>query len=161
MTRLIIILLVALPITSSAEIPLDEAKRNGMQETLQNYIEHKKVIADICVYEQEWIPPSMPSSKGELIHRAVITHVHTGPWKVGQRIEYVYYMEDAPRYFGRFTSSVPGLLKTFFYDPDGSETLEEGILRIHSSGHWGFRRVDDVFAQLFALELESNPKLKN
>jgi hypothetical protein len=160
MKRLIITLLAALQITSFADIPLDEAKRNGMQETLQNYIKHNKVIADICVYEQEWIPPSKPFPKGQLIQRAVITHVHTGPWKVGQRIEYVHYIEDAPRYFGRFTSTVPGLLKTFFYDPDGSETNQEEVMKIEGDAHWGFGRVDDVFAQLFALELESNPKLK-
>ena len=160
MTRHIITLLVALQITSFADISLDEAKRNGMQETLQNYIQHSKVITDICVYQQEWIPPSKSFPKGQLIQRAVVTHVHTGPWKVGQQIEYVYDIEDAPRFFGRFTSTVPGLLKTFFYDPDGSETTQEGVIKIDGDGHWGFRRVDDVFAQLFALELQSNPKLK-
>ena len=161
MTRLIITLLVALQVSSMADIPLDEAKRNGMWETLQTYIKHNEVIADICVYEQAWIPPSKPSSKGQLIQRAVITHVHSGSLKVGQQIEYTHHMEDAPRFFGPFTSTVPGVLRTFFYDPDGSETLEEGILKIHSDGHWGFRRVEDVFAQLFALELETNPKLNS
>jgi hypothetical protein len=160
MTRLIIILLVALQIASFADVSLDEAKRNGMQETLQNYIEHNKVIVDICLFEQEWVPPSEQFPKGQLIQRAVVTHVHTGPWKVGQRIEYVHYIEDAPRYFGRFTSTVPGLLKTFFYDPDGSEINQGGVIKIDGDGHWGFRRVEDVFAQLFALELQSNPKLK-
>ena len=143
-----------------ADIPLDEAKHNGMWETLRNYIKHNEVIADVCVYEQAWIPPSKQSPKGQLIQRAVITHVHSGSWEVGQRIEYIHYIEDAPRFFGPFTATVPGELRTFFYDPDGSEAHGGGIIRISGDGHWGFRRLGDVFAQLFAIELQSNPKLK-
>lgn len=131
-----------------------------MWETLQSYIEHNSVITDICVYEQEWVPPSEVSPKGRLIQRAVVTHVHCGSWKIGQRIEYTHYIEDAPRFFGRFVSTVPGKLRTFFYDPDGSEALEDGLIVINGDGHWGFGRVDDVFADLFALEQAQNPKLK-
>lgn len=161
MTRLTISLLAALQLTSLAGLPLEEAKRNEMRETLQNYIETNEVIADICVYEQKWIPPSEHFSKGQLILRAVITHVHTGPWNVGQQIEYVHYMEDAPRFFGRFTSTVPGLLKTFFYNPNESETKTDGVIRIEGDRHWTFQRDADGFARLFALELESNPKLNS
>ena len=139
---------------------LEEAKKNGMWETLQNYIRHNSVIADICVYEQEWLPPSEKFPKGQLIQRAVVTHIHRGSWKIGQRIEYTHFIEDAPRYFGRFVSTVPGKLRTFFYQPDGSETSKDGMIVISGDGHWGFGRVDDVFAKLFALELKSNAKLK-
>lgn len=161
MIRLIITLLLALQVSSMAEITIDEAMRNGMRETLQNYIHHSEVIVDICVYEQAWIPPSKLIPKGQLVKRAVITHVHSGPWKVGQLIEYTHLIEDSPRFLGPFTSTVPGVLRTFFYNPDGSETHEESTIKISGDGHWGFRRVNDVFAQLFALELESNPKIKS
>jgi len=112
------------------------------------------------VCEQEWIPPSESFWKGQLVMRAVITHVYRGALEVGQRIEYSHLIEDAPRFFGRFRSTVPGELRTFFYEPDGSEVNEDGTFRIEGDGHWGFRRVGDDFAELFALELESNASLK-
>lgn len=153
-------LLVAFPGAMTADVTLEEARKNGMGETLQNYIQHNSVIADICVYEQEWIPPTKAFPKGRLIRRAVVTHVHCGSWKVGQQIEYTHFIEESPRIFKRFTSGVPGELRTFFCDPDGSETENEGMTQISGDGHWGFSRVGSVFAQLFALELKSNPKLK-
>lgn len=145
---------------SFAERTHEEAGKNGMQETLQNYIEHNSIIADICVFEQTWIPPSAKSSKGRLILRAVVTNVYSGTIRIGDRIEYADYIEDAPRFFDSFTSAVAGDLRTFFYDPDASEKVVDGWLKIQGEGHWGFSRVGGVFAELFALELKTNPKLK-
>lgn len=162
---IIIALLAFLQAPARAEITLEEAKTNGMQETLQTYIEQNAIIADICVYEQTWIPatgkvlPSGKDSQGKLIQRAVITHVHCGAAKVGDRIEYIHYIEEPPRLFKQFTSTVAGELRTFFYSPDKEHKLVEGILKIQGA-HWGFDRVGDVFAELFALELKTNPKLK-
>jgi hypothetical protein len=73
--------------------------------------------------------------------------------RVGQRIEYTNFIEDALRFFGPFTTTVPGVLRTFFYNPDGSEAHQEAVIKISGDGHWGFRRVEDVCAQLFVLEL--------
>lgn len=149
---------------SLGEIALADAKKNGMQETLRNYIHHNSVIADICVYEQAWIPQaSLPDgrmTKGRLIQRAVVTHVHCGSFKIGDRIEYSHEIEDAPSNREQFRASVPGKLRVFFYAPDGSETVEDGTLKIVGDKHWGFDRVDDGFSELFALELATNPKLK-
>ena len=160
MIRPFIAILLTLHVATAGEIPLEDAKKNGMWETLQNYIKHNFVIADICIYEQEWLPPSKKFPKGQLIQRAVVTHIHNGSWKIGQRIEYTHFIKDAPRYFGRFASTVPGKLRTFFCEPDGSEANEDGMIVISGDDHWGFGRVDDVFAELFALELKSNAKLK-
>ncbi len=145
---------------SCAEITLEEAKENGMLETLQTYIEHNSIIADICVFEQTWIPASSKSSKGRLIHRAVVTDVYCGPIRIGDRIEYTHYIEEPPRLFDSFTATVPGLLRTFFYSPDDAQTVENGWLKIEGDGHWGFSRIDGAFAKLFALEQETNAKLK-
>jgi len=142
-----------------AELTLAEAKTNGMQETLQNYIRNNSIIVDTCVYEQTWIPATKEFSKGQLIQRAVVTNVHIGTLKVGDRIEYRYYIEDSPRFFNKFTSTVKGELRTFFFEPDNSEKVLNGLLKIKGDSHWGFRRVEDIFAELFALEMKTNPKL--
>ncbi len=160
MIRQLITILLLLQVASAGEISIESAKKNGMLETLQNYIRHNSIIVDICVYEQEWVPPSATLPKGQLIQRAVVTHVHCGEWQIGQKVQYVHFIEDAPRFNGRFVSTVPGELRTFFYSPDGSETHEADMVEINGDGHWGFGRVNDVFAELFALELKSNAKLK-
>jgi hypothetical protein len=163
----LILLVVLLPMLSFAEVTLEEARKNGMGETLQTYIEHNSIIVDICVYEQSWIPPSAGLTKGRLVQRAVVTNVHRGTLRVGDKIEYTHFIEDAPRFLGPFTSTVPGKLRTFFYDPEEPEQVVDGLLKIEGDGHWGFDRVGDAgsggsaFAALFELELKTHPKLKS
>ncbi|RYD84393.1 MAG: hypothetical protein EOP84_05625 [Verrucomicrobiaceae bacterium] len=144
--------------SASAEVTLEEAKTNGMWETLQSYIEHSPAIVDICIFEQEWVPPSKSVSKGQLMKRAVVTYVHHGAIPVGTKIEYVHYIEDSPRFLGKFTSVVRGDLRTFFFDPHDAKVVDGGM-RLEGDGHWGFDRVGNAFAGLFHLELKSNPKL--
>ncbi len=160
MRILTVITWICLNVFSHGEITAEEAKIDGMRETLQNYIEHNPVIADICIFEQTWMPPSKSFPKGRMIQRAVVTHVHRGSISVGTRIEYAHYIEDSPRLFDEFTSTVRGKLRTFFFDPNDSSRIVDGVLKIDGDGHWGFNRVDDVFSELFALELKSNPKLQ-
>lgn len=163
----LILLVVLLPMLAFAEITLEEARKNGMWETLQNYIEHNSIIVDICVYEQSWIPPSAAFTKGRLVQWAVVTNVHRGTLRVGDRIEYTHFIEESPRFLGPFTSTVPGKLRTFFYDPEEPEQVVDGLLKIEGDGHWGFDRVGDAgsggsaFAALFELELKTHPKLKS
>lgn len=145
---------------SLAEVPSEEAKHNARQETLRTYIENNAIIVDTCVYEQSWIPPSEEFRKGRLVQRAAVTHVHTESLKVGDRIEYIRLIEEPPRFLNAFTSTVNGELRVFFYDPDGSEKTENGVLKVVHDGHWGFGRVGNAFAELFKLELQTNPKLK-
>ncbi|MFT4176187.1 MAG: hypothetical protein QM627_05985 [Luteolibacter sp.] len=156
----IFLLAISLVTSSSAEITLEEARRNGMQETLRNYIGQNSIIADICVFEQTWIPASPKFPKGRLIRRAVVTNVHCGPIRIGDRIEYMNFIEEPPKLFNSFTSTVPGELLTFFYSPGNSQKVEDGWLKIGGDDHWGFSRINHVFADLFALELKTHPKLK-
>lgn len=162
----LILLVALLPVLSFAEGTLEEARKNGMLETLQNYIEHNSIIVDICVYEQSWIPPSADFAKGRLVQRAVVTNVHRGPLRVGDRIEYIHFIEESSLFLGPFTATVPGKLRTFFYDPEDSERVVDGLLKIEGDGHWGFDRVGgagsggSAFAALFELELKTNPILK-
>lgn len=156
----LILLVALLPMLSFAGPNLEEAKKNGMWETLQNYIEHNSIIVDICVYEQSWIPPSADFTKGRLVQRAVVTNVHRGTLRVGDRIEYIHFIEESPRFLGPFTATVPGKLRTFFYEPEDSERVVDGLLKIEGDGHWGFDRVGSAFAALFELELKTHPKLK-
>ncbi|MEM7792765.1 MAG: hypothetical protein AAF546_15270 [Verrucomicrobiota bacterium] len=79
MKRLLLAMLCALQAAAAGEISLEDAKKNGMREALQNYITHNPIITDICVYEQEWVPASETFPKGQIIQRAVVTHVHCGP----------------------------------------------------------------------------------
>jgi|GEM_PF-7057666 len=158
MIRLLILAMLSLQASVAGAPAVEE--ENKMAETLRNFIHHNSLIADICVYEQEWIPPTEALPKGQLVRRAVITNVHSGSWKVGQRIEYTHFIEDSPGFLKRFRSTVPGELKTFFFNPDGSEVIEDGMLKIRGDGHWGFHRLNDPFADLFAQELKTNPKLK-
>ncbi len=160
--RLILIVFFACSQTLSAGnlFTVDEAKKNGMWETLKNNIEHSSVIADICVYEAEWIPPSKKFWKGRLIQRAVVTHAYCGVLKVGDRVEYVHYFEEDPGNYRMGKSPVSGKLRTIFLDPDESEKVVEGLLKVNGDGHWGFDRVEDVFAELFKLETKTNLKLK-
>lgn len=155
----IIILLTFQTLLADKLFTLEEAKKNGMQETLQNYIKHNSIIVDTCVFEQTWIPATKNFPKGQLIQRAVVTYVHSGSLKVGDRIEYTYYIEDSPLLFKEFTSTVKGELRTFFFEPDEGEKVVDGILKIEGMSHWGFKRVEDVFSELFALEIITNSKL--
>ena len=156
----LILLFALLPMLSLAEVTLEEARKKGMSETLQNYIEHNSIIVDICVYEQSWIPPSAAFAKGRLVQRAVVTNVHRGTLRIGDKIEYTHLIEEPPRFLDPFTSTVPGKLRTFFYDPEEPEQVVDGLLKIEDDGHWGFDRVGSVFAELFERELKINPILK-
>ncbi|MEM7385559.1 MAG: hypothetical protein AAF514_11500 [Verrucomicrobiota bacterium] len=162
--RLISIILIAIAqfLCAGNPITLEDAKTNGMLETLRNYIRHNPVIADICVYEQEWIPPSKKFRKGRLVQRAVVTHVHRGPIRIGDQVEYVHYIEEDRGLYQKGVSTVRGKLRTFFVDSNQYGKVVDGVLKISGDAHWGFNRIgDDVFAQLFALELKTNRKLKH
>jgi len=118
------------------------------------------VIADICVFKGEWIPLPKDFPKGRLIQRAVVTNAHCGILEVGDRIEYAHYFEEDPQTYQVGKWPVAGKLRTFFLDPDESERVVNGFLRVSGDGHWGFDRVGEIFAGLFALEMKTNPKLR-
>ena len=118
-----------------------------MRETLQDRIEESGNIVDISVYEQEWIKPDADFSKGRLIRRAIVTHVHTGKIPMGTRLEFTHL-------------TVEGELRTLFFNNDETVRIADGKLEIQGDGHWGFKRVGDTFAELFEKELESNPTLR-
>lgn len=131
-----------------------------MRETLQDRIEESGNILDISVYEQERIKPEADFSKGRLIRRAIVTHVHTGKIPMGTGLELTHLIEDSPKFFDNFRCTVEGELRTLFFNNDETVRIADGKLEIQGDGHWGFKRVGDTFAELFEKELESNPRLR-
>lgn len=159
MKRFLLLLFLLIPAFVLAEVTLEEAKTNGMQETLRGYIASSENMVDICIYEQEWVNPTKEFTKGRMIKRAVITAVHKGNFAVGTRLQYCHYIEEPPKLFTNFRSTVEGELRTFFFDrADGRET--DGRFVIEGDGHWGFSRTSGVFRELFQLEQQARAPKK-
>jgi hypothetical protein len=154
----LIILPAVLALLASAQKLSDAEFREGMKENLFARIHESDVVATICVYEQEWIPPTKQSWKGELWERAVVTDVHKGDFRVGAQLEYFYLIEDSPNLFERFRSTVPGKLKYFFFSTKDMKS-ESNRLRIGVGSHWSCERLSGIFAELFQEELARNPSL--
>jgi hypothetical protein len=155
-----LLLLASAPMTATADPERDRLPVDGMRETLQDRIEESGNIVDISVYEQEWIKPDADFSKGRLIRRAIVTHVHTGKIPLGTRLEFTHLIEDSPKFFDDFRCTVEGELRTLFFNNDETVRIADGKVEIQGDGHWGFKRVGDTFAELFEKELESNPRLR-
>ncbi|MCW1912310.1 hypothetical protein OJ996_01915 [Luteolibacter sp. GHJ8] len=155
-----LLLLFSTTLTAMADPERGQLAIESMLETLQARIEEAANIVDISIYEQEWVKPDAASWKGRLIRRGIVTHVHTGKIPLGTRVEFTYFVEESPKLFDNFRSTVEGELRTLFFSDNETTGLANGRLKIEGDGHWGFERVGDTFAELFAKELESNPKLR-
>jgi hypothetical protein len=170
MKRLTVILVTILlqgHLLAQTKMTLEEAKTNGMLETLRDRIVENENIVDICIYEQEWFRPEGTRTKGRLVLRAAVTHVHAGRVPLGTRLEFDCFLEDSPRVFKNFRGTVDGELRTFFFSDDSVVQREKARWILNGDSHWGFARVDDslgvenLFAELFRRELSTNPKLKS
>jgi hypothetical protein len=159
-TFVALLLLACATMTTAADPERDRLRLEGMRETLQARIEEAGNIVDISVYEQEWIKPDAKFWKGRLIRRAIVTHVHAGKVPLGTRLEFTHLIEDSPKFFDNFRCTVEGELQTLLFSDDEAPTIVDGKLKIEGDGHWGFKRVDDTFAELFEKEREANPKLR-
>lgn len=121
------------------------------------------ILVDICIYEQEWIPPTEEDWKGTIVMRAVVTGVHKGDVPIGTKLQYEHYVEDSPKLFGHFRSVVEGELMVFFFSRKDS-TLKDGKYTIEGDGHYGFNKLDDKagsgYIEAFQKELKTNPELQ-
>ena len=133
------------------------ARAVDQSENVQNYIRHSDFVVDICIYEQEW-HPGKEGVKARLVQRAVVTGVHKGEIAVGTKLEYEHMIEDPPRLFQHFRSTVEGELRTFFFSRDDG-TLKDGKYNL-GAGHFGFERCEGDFAEAFQQELRENPALQ-
>jgi hypothetical protein len=136
-----------------------QAKPVDQSENVQSRIAESDFVVDICIYEQEWVPPNKENWKATLIKRAVVTGVHKGDIAVGTKLEYYHLIEEPPKLFRAFRSVVEGDLRTFFFSRDDG-TLKDGKYTLEGDGHFGFDRGKGDFADAFAKELNSNPELK-
>lgn len=130
---------------------------SAMQENIQNYLKHNDTVVDIAIFQQSWKEPSKDFPKGQLTMRAVVTHAHKGTLKIGDKVEFTYLIEEAPKFFDPFTSTVEGKLKVLFFSLSDS-TKSEGYQVISGDAHWGFSRTDTsqadkAFQKAFALEM--------
>jgi hypothetical protein len=132
-------------------------------ENVKNYIGANDFVVDICIYEQEWQPPTRENWKGTLVQRAVTTHVHKGDIAIGTKLEYEHYIENPPKFFGHFRSVVEGELKVFFFCREDA-TFKDGKYTIAGDAHFSFSRLGEGaskdFIQAFQRELETDPSLQ-
>ncbi len=142
-------------------------------------------IVDISIYEEEWVrlPRTNAPDENEnvfreaahsedypddfdpgifevvLVKRAVVTRVHKGEMKVGEKVEYsdpVSYPSTSPKHY---RSGVEGEPRTLFFAKDAS-TLENGKHVMGREGHYSFSRVKGVIAAAFERELDNNANMK-
>jgi hypothetical protein len=149
----------ALVLSGSAQEEKDAEFRAAMRENILMRIEESDSVATICIYEQEWIPPTKEESKGEVVHRAVITNVHKGNLAVGTQLEFSYLIEDPPKLFSHFRATVPGRLEYFFFSHEGMQRTNDKIV-LDIGTHWSCDRLKGIYAELFQEELARDPALQ-
>ncbi|WP_411827785.1 hypothetical protein [Luteolibacter sp. AS25] len=132
------------------------------RDNRKQYMETSGVIVDVCVYEQEWVPPkdgepdAIPFKEGTLIQRAVVTGVHKGNVEIGTKIDIVEIITDPPEYMTKFRSVVEGELLTWFYFGEKLPKPKNGrhiIDHNHMSFKWG--KDKEVIAYLEALGIKT------
>lgn len=155
-------LAVCIALPAIAQSPSEPEFREGMRENLLTYIGENDCVATICIYEQQWIPPTRsdphPPWKAKLWHRAVVTEVHKGDISVGTQLEYYYNIEDPTNLFGPFRSTVPGKLEYLFFSMEATRR-EGNKLKIGVGAYWSCDCLKGIFAELFQEELARNPSL--
>ena len=154
-----IAVLAAFVLSASGQDEKDAEFRAAMRENILARIDESDSVATICIYEQEWIPPTKEEWKGEIVKRAVITSVHKGNLTVGTQLDFSYLIEDSPKLFSHFRTTVPGKLEYFFFSHEGMQKKNNKMI-LDIGTHWSCDRLKGIYAELFQEELARNPALK-
>jgi hypothetical protein len=151
-------LIAALALSTSAQDRKDPEFRDAMRENILARIAESDSVVTICVYEEEWIPPTEEEWKGEIVQRAVVTSVHKGNLTVGTQLEFSYLVEDSPKLFSKFRATVPGEMKYLFFSHEGMQRTK-GKMILGLGAHWSCDRLEGIYAELFQAEVARNPTL--
>ena len=131
----------------------------------KRYMKTSGVVVDICVYEQEYVPPgntgdeTIPFKEGTLIRRAVVTGVHKGDVEIGTKIEIVGIISNPPESMTKFRSVVEGELLTWFYFGEELPEPKNGRYVIDHN-QMSFKRGEDKEVTEF-LELIDTQSIQN
>jgi hypothetical protein len=131
-----------------------------VRQTHLQYLKNSGVIVDVCVYEQEYLPPKDGEKEAAFIRRAVVTDVHKGSVKVGAKIEIVQYVVHPPEWLAKFRSVVEGELLTYCYFGDELPALKNGR-HVVDHNQLCFDRCTDEDVKAFLKSLRANSVKNN